>query len=126
MNNRAEITAVSERFVAAFSRGDAVGMAACYTENSMVMSPNKDFITGRAEIQKHFQGRVDTGIMKAIKFETVELEEHGDIAYEVGKLTVFDTNDKIVFTGKYLDIWKQEGGPWKLHRDIANSSMPRQ
>jgi len=26
--------------------------------------------------------------------------------------------------GKYIVIWKQEEGQWKLHRDIFNSSMP--
>jgi ketosteroid isomerase-like protein len=26
--------------------------------------------------------------------------------------------------GKYIVIWKQEDGQWKLHRDIFNSSMP--
>ena len=27
-------------------------------------------------------------------------------------------------SGKFIVIWKQEGGQWKLHRDIWNSSMP--
>jgi ketosteroid isomerase-like protein len=26
--------------------------------------------------------------------------------------------------GKYIVIWKQDGGQWKLHRDIFNSSLP--
>ena len=49
----------------------------------MVMSSNMDFVTGRSAIQKLYQGLVDMGNVKAIKFETVELEEHGDTAYEV-------------------------------------------
>jgi ketosteroid isomerase-like protein len=26
--------------------------------------------------------------------------------------------------GKYIVVWKDEGGKWKLHRDIWNSSLP--
>jgi ketosteroid isomerase-like protein len=26
--------------------------------------------------------------------------------------------------GKYIVIWKNQGGLWKLHRDIWNSSKP--
>ncbi len=28
--------------------------------------------------------------------------------------------------GKFIVVWKQEAGQWKLHRDIFNSSMPAQ
>ena len=125
MSDRAEMAAVTERFVAAVSRGDAAGMAACYTEKAIGMYSNMDFITGRSAIQKHYQSHVDTGIVKAIKFETVELEEHGDTAYEIGKMTMFGPDGKMVDAGKYLVIWKREGGQWKYHRDIANTSLPR-
>ena len=26
--------------------------------------------------------------------------------------------------GKYIVIWKNEGGSWKLHKDIFNTSQP--
>jgi len=29
-----------------------------------------------------------------------------------------------VTDGKYVVIWKRDGGQWKIHRDIWNTSMP--
>lgn len=125
MSNRTEMAATHEKYYAAIGRGDAAGIAACYTEKAMVMYPNMDFITGRSAIQKFYRGFLDMGNVKAIKFETVELEEHGDTAYEVGKWTMFGPEGKTVDAGKYVTIWKREGGQWKYHIDIANSSLPR-
>jgi len=125
VSNRTEMAAVHEKFSAAVGRGDAAGMAACYTEKALGMYSNMDFVTGRSAIQKAYQGLLDMGNVKAIKFETVELEEHGDTAYEVGKYTMFGPEGKMMDTGKYVVIWKREEGQWKYNRDIANTSMPR-
>jgi len=29
-----------------------------------------------------------------------------------------------VTNGKYVVIWKRDGGQWRIHRDIWNTSMP--
>ena len=49
---------------------------------------------------------------------------HGDTAIEVGKFTLQGEGGQTVDEGKYLVVWKQADGQWKLHRDIFNSSMP--
>jgi ketosteroid isomerase-like protein len=66
---------------------------------------------------------MDMGI-KEVKLEIVEIEAYGDIAIEVSKYTLQGEGGQALDTGKYIVIWKQEGGQWKLHRDIFNSSMP--
>ena len=66
---------------------------------------------------------MDMGI-KSVKLEIVEVEGHGDTAIEVGKYTLQGLGRKPLDTGKYIVIWKQVDGQWKLHRDIFNSSMP--
>jgi ketosteroid isomerase-like protein len=43
---------------------------------------------------------------------------------EVSKYTLQGEGDQVLDTGKYVVIWKQEDGQWKLHCDIFNSSMP--
>ena len=120
---KAAIAAGNEKLMAAFRRGDAAGLAALYTENGQLLPPNSDFITGKPAIQQFWQGVMDMGI-KAALLETVELEAHGDTAIDVGRYTMQGEGDKILDKGKYLVVWKQEDGQWKLHRDIWNSSMP--
>lgn len=120
---RAAIAAANQEFVAAFSRGDAAGIATLYTKDGQVLPPNNDFIAGKQAIQTFWQGAMNTGITGA-KLETVEVENYGDTAGEVGKYTLQGEGGKVVDMGKYVVIWKQESGQWKLHRDIWNSSTP--
>lgn len=41
------IVAGNENFMGTFSRGDAAGLAALYTEKGQVLSTHSDFVTGR-------------------------------------------------------------------------------
>jgi uncharacterized protein (TIGR02246 family) len=120
---RDAIAAANESFMAAFKRGDAAGLAALYTENGQVLAPNIDLLTGKEAIQAFWQALFDMGI-KGIKLKVVEVENHGDTAIEVSKYTVHGEEGQELDKGKYIVIWKQKGGQWKLHRDIYNSSMP--
>ena len=111
------------QFMAAFSRGDAAGAAAVYTEDGQVLPPNGASISGRPAIQSLWQGAMDTGV-QAVRLETVEVEGDGPTAYEVGTYTLQGMGGQVLDMGKYMVIWKQEAGQWKLHRDIWNSSRP--
>ncbi len=117
------IVAADETFMTTFSRGDAAGIADLYTENGQFLPPNSDFVTGKQAIQATFQAFMDMGI-KAIKIETIEVEGYGDTASEVGRYTLEGEDGQVLDQGKYIVIWKQEAGQWKLHRDIINTSMP--
>ena len=120
---RNAIMAGNEKLMAAASRGDATAMAALYTENGQVLPPNSDAVSGRQAIQSFWQGAIQMGI-KAVKLETVEVENYGTTANEVGRFTIQGEGGQVVDSGKYVVIWKQEAGQWKLHRDIWNSSRP--
>ncbi len=117
------IVAADETFMTTFSRGDAAGIAALYTENGQFLPPNSDFVTGKQAIQATFQAFMDMGI-KAIKIETIEVEGYGDTASEVGRYTLEGEGGQVLDQGKFIVIWKQEAGQWKLHRDIINTNMP--
>ena len=120
---QAAIVAANQEFVAAFSRGDAAGIATLYTKDGQALPPNNEFVAGKQAIQTFWQGAMNMGI-KAAKLETVEVENYGDTAGEVGKYTLEGEGGQVIDVGKYVVIWKQEAGQWKLHRDIWNSSRP--
>ena len=120
---RDAIAAATEDFMATFKRGDAAGMAALYTVTGQVLPPNGDFVTGREAVQAFWQAIMDMGIKEA-KIEIIEVEDHGDTAIEVSRFTLHGDEGQVLDSGKYIVIWKQEDGEWKLHRDIFNSSMP--
>ena len=122
---QAAIAAANENFMAAFNRWDAAGLADFYTENGQLLATGSDFVTGRTAIQAFWQAAMDMG-RKTVRLETVEAEGHGDTAIEIGKFTSSGGAGNVVNRGKYVVIWKQEGGQWKLHRDIWNSSLSAQ
>ena len=119
----AAIAVPIEQFMAAFSRGDAAGAAAVYTADAQVLPPNSDVITGQQAIQTFWQRAMDMGV-KAVKLATVEVVGDGHTAYEVGQFTLQGAEGQVLDAGKYVVIWRQEAGQWKLHRDIWNSSRP--
>ncbi len=120
---RKAIVAADETFTSTFSRGDAAGIADLYTKDAKFLPPNSDFVAGKKAIQATFQAFMDMGI-KAVKLEAIEVEGYGDTASEVGRYTLEGKGGQVLDRGKFIVIWKQEAGQWKLHRDIINTSKP--
>ena len=117
------IMAANKRFMDAFNNGDTEGVASLYTDEGQILPPGNDVITGKVGVQGFWQSLVEMGI-KSVKLETLELNEHTDTAVEVGKYTLGGEDGQVLDQGKYIVIWKQEDGQWKLHRDIFNTSIP--
>lgn len=120
---KAAIEAANARFAADFAKGDARAVASHYTAGGQAFPPNGDVAKGREAIAKLWKGAMDAGV-KSVKLVVVEVEGHGDTANEVGTYTLFDEGGKSIDSGKYIVIWKRDGGQWRIHRDIWNTSMP--
>lgn len=120
---RAAIEAANRAFEAAVSKGDGAAMAALYTAQAQLLPFGSDVVSGTAAIAKFWQGVVDSGIGGGT-LKTLEVEAHGGTAHEVGQYELRDKAGTVLDRGKYVVIWKQEGGRWKLHRDIWTSSLP--
>jgi uncharacterized protein (TIGR02246 family) len=119
---RSEIEAANKVFEAAFSRGDAPGVAALYTDNAQLLPAQSDFVTGTEAIAQFWQAAFDSG-MKGVSLVTLEAEKQGDTAYEVGELEIRGADGTVLDHAKYVVIWKKEGTSWKLHRDIWTTSV---
>ena len=122
---QAAIEAADEIFMETFNRGDTAALADLYTENGQLLPAGSDFVTGNEAIQNFWQGVMDMGI-KSAKLETIEVEGHGDTAIDEGKYTLRGESGSVLDRGKYIVIWKQQAGQWKLHRDIWTSSLSPQ
>ena len=117
------IDAVNRAFEAAMAAGDAAGLAGVYTTNGSVLPTNSPTITGRDDLVKFWQGILDAGIAN-VALTTVELEEHGETAIELGEFVLKTADGSIADSGKFIVIWKLEDGEWRWHQDIFNSSLP--
>jgi uncharacterized protein (TIGR02246 family) len=115
------IEAANQRFMQAFAQADAAGLASLYTEDGQLLPPGGAAVRGWQAIRVFWQAAMDSGISSA-RLEVVEVEDHGDTAIEVSRYTLLGADEQLLDRGKYIVIWKQERGQWKLHRDIFNSN----
>jgi uncharacterized protein (TIGR02246 family) len=119
---RAAIRAAYDVFESTFARGDSEGMASLYTTDGMLLPTGTGMITGSEDIAAFWQGAMDMGI-KTAKIDLHEVQLHGEIVTDVGHYTLGGNDGETLDRGKYIVIWKSEGGEWKLHRDIWNTDI---
>lgn len=117
------ISAAYEKFVDAVARGDADAITGLYTEEARILPPGGDIVSGRDALPAFWAAMLGMGI-KRCSFDTLEVEEHGDVAIEIGRVTLYADGDVQIDTPKYLVVWKREDGEWRMHRDIFNSDQP--
>jgi len=131
LENRSAEQAIHEmnrRFMDAYARGDAVGVAALYTDDAMLLAPGAPLVRGPAAVEQVLQGMMGAGVER-IELRTEELSVEADTAYEVGTAALHirpPGQDAIQDPGKYVVVWKRDGDDWKLHVDIFNSDTPPQ
>lgn len=118
-----EIEAVEQAIVSAFERKDAAAIAACYTEDAILMPPNQPAVVGREAIEAHFRqafGRVEASLATVVE----EVEVAGDWAWLRTRLhqeVKLGGSKVATFTAKALVVARRQAdGSWKYHRDIYN------
>ena len=120
---RSAIEAANAVFSAAAAKGDGAGLAALYAAEGQVMPAGSEPIRGTAAIQKFWQGALDSGIA-GVGLKTLEVFAQGATATEVGQYELHDKAGKVLDHGKYLVVWRHEGGKWKLLRDMFSTNVP--
>ena len=117
---RGAVEAGNRAFIDALLRGDAMAVAARYTEDAQVIAPGAPLVSGRKAIAAFWQSSIDSGV-KDVALETAEVESAGDLAYEAGTLRLV-ADDGTETKARYVVVWKRIGEKWMLHRDIWNAS----
>ncbi|HZH90620.1 MAG TPA: DUF4440 domain-containing protein [Pyrinomonadaceae bacterium] len=124
---REEIRNINLKFAELFKHGDAAGVAALYTADAHLMPPDTPPVRGADAIEAFWRGAMKMGV-KSATLETVEVESSGgDLATEIGQFTLgMDApgGGRAEMIGKYIVLWKRDGGVWKLHADIWNGNAP--
>jgi uncharacterized protein (TIGR02246 family) len=115
----------STTFMETFRRGDAAGMGELYTEDGQILPPNGTVVRGRPAIAGFWRMVMDLGITD-LDMRVGETEQHGETAVEVSTAALLLEGGQVADEIKYIVVWKHEGGEWKLHRDIWNSSRSAQ
>ncbi len=121
----AAVQATNLEFLKALASGDAHALAQLYTHDGEVLAPGSAEVQGRAAVQSFWQAVMDQGVASA-ELVSRELIGTDSDAYEVGQFQLHGAKGEVLDHGKFVVIWRQEDGQWRLHRDIFNSSRSAQ
>jgi ketosteroid isomerase-like protein len=121
---REAIARANKKFEAAHLRGDAAAIAAQYTEDGQLLWEDREIIQGREAIEAEWRKDMGGPGRKAT-VTSLEVEQHGDWAFERGKFVVTSPDGKTIYNGKYICIWKRVNGEWKIHRDMGTKMLRR-
>lgn len=118
-----DIRGAHAKFLTAFNKKDAAGVAAVYAEDGILMPPNATLVVGRPAIQT-FMGQMFSPNISGLLLESTETTVLGDYAYARGFYSMLGTDGSVVDRGKFVEIWKHNGSSWEIYRDIFNSDVP--
>ncbi len=123
MTVRTAIVDANKAFCDAAMKGDSSAIAAAYTSNAHLMFPNMPVVTDAQGIMAAAASLAKQKV-PGFTLETTDVFGNADNVIEEGKYTFTDSKGKVLEQGKYLTVWRQENGKWKLYRDIYNTDMP--
>ncbi|UCF68790.1 MAG: DUF4440 domain-containing protein [Acidobacteriota bacterium] len=117
-----ELAAMDDAWEAAFNADDAGALTALYTEDARLLPPNGEMTQGSAAVEVAFGEMIAAGL--GVDLEPVETMAVGDLGYSLGTYAVKDADGDVVDRGKYVEIFRNVGGQWKISNDIWNSDLP--
>lgn len=128
MTDREAVVAIEDHIRDAYAIGDADGVAAQYTEDAILMGPNKPAVVGRKAIADNFRPFF-AAFRGELSQDIEEVEVLGDQAYMRGRLHIKVTakkgSAKAEMHGKYIVIARRDtDGVWRFARDIYNFDQP--
>jgi ketosteroid isomerase-like protein len=110
-----ELSQMNKDFAKALLAKDALAASLLYAEDASLLPPNEPIVTGRANIQKYWQGAIDAGIIDA-SVSTISTGSNGDLGYEIGSFELqFKGADGsiVIDKGKYTELLKRNAeGKW--------------
>jgi uncharacterized protein (TIGR02246 family) len=119
----AAIHELSRQFSAAYVRGDAVAMAELYTSDAVIFPERSERIGGREAITRYWTLGPGRRVTRHV-VTPAQIVVDGRHAYDHGTYEIAGERDGKAwgpFRGKYVVVWRRDGGKWRMHLDIWNS-----
>lgn len=107
-----------------FTQDSAVFYREKYTKDACLMPIAAPEVCGRENIKSYYYGDGENTKFK-ITVTAKEVIGGEDLVAETGSYEVFYVSGKKHDNGKFIAIWHQEDGNWKLHREIWSSDLPK-
>lgn len=109
-------------FAAAMAKGDAAGVANCYTIDAEFMAGGAPSVQGRANIQAAIAGYISQSFTEYNVTSTIVYADAGIVGVQEA-YTLSQAGGANKDIGKSIQLWKQEDGSWRIFRDCFNSDL---
>lgn len=113
---------MAAEWAAAYNAKDAATLAGFYTEDAVFMPQDQPMAKGRAAIEAQFTREFQQGFTN-LQLTPMESAISGSQAFEAGTATIRVPGGGTEHN-KYLVVFKQVGGAWKIAYDINNADQP--
>jgi ketosteroid isomerase-like protein len=105
-----------------FAAKDSVALAASYWPDAEMLLEHMEPVTGNGIVG--LWGSLTHMGIATFTFTTTDIKTAPDYIIETGKYEMKDDKSALVDRGKYVVVWQQRNGVWKLYRDTGNTSLP--
>lgn len=104
------------------SEGDIVFFKDNYTNDAYSMPPGVEELKGIENIINYFKAGADSP-KASVEVLLKDIIGGPEIVTEIGTYEIFDSASKSIDKGKFIALWKQEDGKWKIFREIWNTDV---
>ena len=108
-------------FTAAHVAGDVATIDAMFTRDAKAFPPGAEVASGPEALHTLTVEYLKSGV-KAFTEQTMDLYGTSELLIDQGEYSVTYGPENTVERGKYLNVWKQENGEWRIHANIWNAS----
>jgi ketosteroid isomerase-like protein len=117
---RSVMDAADRQLMDAFARKDGTAIGLLYAEDAQAMPPGAVEIEGRAAIEAMWKGMLSLPL-SGLELKTSEIGGGVETAWQAGHYRLMQNDGSVADAGKYVVIWKESEGGWKIYRGIWNS-----
>ena len=107
-----------------YNAHDLDALAALYTEDAVLMPPNGERVRGRGAAVALASSYIEAGAVRIASPPPDAYGIHGDTAWIEGTYRFFAEDGSPVDVGKYLGLYRHEGGTWRLQHHMWSSDLP--
>jgi ketosteroid isomerase-like protein len=120
---KAHIVEMNKSYGKRFTTNDRAFYNERYCKDAAVYSPNLPAVLGIDSIINFFYGSGNNG-EAVIELPPNNIYGNAELVVEDGTYNFPDGKGGSVDKGKFIALWKQEDGKWKLFREIWNTNLP--
>jgi ketosteroid isomerase-like protein len=116
----AELTPIIENRVTLYAKylleGDSVSIANMYAKDGMLGCSRGEEIISK--VGKWIRSDIEND-SRHLTFKTITNNADGDLLIQTGTAEARSDAGELKYTFRYLCVWKNEDGVWKLYRDFG-------